>query len=98
MTGSVAIRSTDVKATTTPVATNKTITGRRVNGRVVVMTLYLVFLMLPIYWLINMSLKTNTEITSSLTLWPRNLTFGNYFTIFTDQSWYSGYINSLTYV
>ena len=27
-----------------------------------VMTLYLVFLMLPIYWLINMSLKTNTEI------------------------------------
>ena len=32
------------------------------------MTLYLVFLMLPIYWLVNMSLKTNTEISSGLTL------------------------------
>ena len=39
-----------------------------INGRAVVMTLYLVFLMLPIYWLVNMSLKTNTEITTALTL------------------------------
>jgi len=98
MTDSVAIRSTDVKANATPVAANKALAGPRVNGRVVVMTLYLVFLMLPIYWLVNMSLKTNTEITSGLTLWPQNLTFDNYITIFTDRSWYSGYINSLTYV
>jgi glycerol transport system permease protein len=45
-----------------------------------------------------MSLKTNTEISSSLTLWPRTLTFDNYIKIFTDPSWYGGYINSLTYV
>ena len=45
------------------------------SGRAVVMSLYLLFLMLPIYWLVNMSLKTNTEITTSLTLWPRDLTF-----------------------
>ena len=38
-------------------------------------SLYLFFLMLPIYWLVNMSLKTNTEITASLTLWPRDLHF-----------------------
>ncbi|MFC1457029.1 carbohydrate ABC transporter permease [Microvirga arabica] len=62
------------------------------------MTLYLLFLMLPIYWLVNMSLKTNMEITSGLTLWPQEITFDNYITIFTDQSWYSGYINSLSYV
>ena len=35
-----------------------------VDGSAIVMTLYLVFLMLPIYWLMNMSLKTNTEITT----------------------------------
>jgi len=98
MTDSVAIRSPDVKATTAPLAANKALAGPRVSGRVVVMTLYLLFLMLPIYWLVNMSLKTNTEITSGLTLWPQNLTFDNYITIFTDRSWYSGYINSLTYV
>ncbi|TFL19443.1 carbohydrate ABC transporter permease [Jannaschia formosa] len=62
------------------------------------MGLYLLFLMLPLYWLLNMSLKTNAEILGSLTLWPRDLTFANYETILTDPSWYSGYINSLIYV
>ncbi|WP_246742527.1 carbohydrate ABC transporter permease [Microvirga splendida] len=77
---------------------NKAVPRPRVNGRAIVMGLYLLFLMLPIYWLVNMSLKTNAEITSGLTLWPQDLTFDNYRTIFTDESWYSGYINSLTYV
>jgi glycerol transport system permease protein len=59
---------------------------------------FLVFLLLPIYWLVNMSLKTNTEIVSGLTIWPHNPTLANYIKIFTDSSWYSGYINSLSYV
>lgn len=63
-----------------------------------VMTLYLLFLMIPIYWLINMSLKTNTEITQTFTLVPRDLTFANYRTILTDPSWYMGYVNSIIYV
>ncbi len=63
-----------------------------------VMVLYLLFLLLPIYWLLNMSLKTNTEITSTFTLWPANLTFANYAKILTDPSWYMGYVNSLIYV
>ncbi len=45
-----------------------------------------------------MSLKTNTEILSAFSLWPRNLTFANYETILTDPSWYMGYVNSLIYV
>ena len=68
------------------------------RGRVVILTVYLLFLAVPIYWLVNMSLKTNTEITTGLTLWPQDLTFANYKKIFTDPSWYSGYINSLQYV
>ena len=70
----------------------------RVRGSVVVMTLYLLFLLLPIYWLLNMSLKTNTEILNTFTLWPRDLTFANYATILTDPAWYLGYVNSLIYV
>jgi glycerol transport system permease protein len=66
--------------------------------RRIILALYLIFLLVPIYWLVNMSLKTNAEITGSLTLWPRVLTFNNYRTIFTDESWYSGYIHSITYV
>jgi glycerol transport system permease protein len=70
----------------------------RVNGSAVVMFLYLLFLLLPIYWLINMSFKTNAEIVSDFTLIPRDPTLQNYITIFTDPAWYSGYINSLIYV
>ncbi len=70
----------------------------KINSRAVVMTLYLLFLLLPIYWLLNMSLKTNTEILNSFTLWPRDLTFANYATILTDPAWYMGYVNSLIYV
>ena len=28
-------------------------------------TIYILFLLLPIYWLVNMSFKTNTEITGT---------------------------------
>ncbi len=71
---------------------------RRVNGSAIVMGLYLLFLLLPIYWLLNMSLKTNTEILGSFSLWPRDLTLANYAKILTDASWYMGYVNSLIYV
>lgn len=67
------------------------------GGRFIMAT-YLVFLMLPIYWLINMSFKTNTEITGGMTLFPHQFTTANYVKIFTDPSWYNGYINSLEYV
>ena len=61
-------------------------------------TFYIVLLLMPIYWLLNMSFKTNQEILSGLTLWPEKFTFANYAVIFTDPSWYSGYINSMIYV
>ncbi|MBO0200849.1 carbohydrate ABC transporter permease, partial [Vibrio alginolyticus] len=59
---------------------------------------YLLFAILPVYWMVNMSFKTNDEILSSFSLWPRDFTLAHYRTIFTDESWYSGYINSLIYV
>ena len=61
-------------------------------------TLYIVFLMLPIYWLLNMSFKTTNEILGSFTLWPADFTLENYVEIFTDPTWYMGYVNSLVYV
>ncbi|HAY50132.1 MAG TPA: sugar ABC transporter permease, partial [Thalassospira sp.] len=60
--------------------------------------LYILFLLLPIYWLFNMSIKTNTEILGAMTLFPDNPTLANYATILTDPAWYSGYINSMIYV
>ena len=88
----------DATATSNPVIATAPTKRFKVKGSVIVMTLYLLFLMLPIYWLLNMSLKTNTEVLNEFTLWPRNLTFDNYIKILTDPSWYSGYINSIIYV
>jgi len=61
-------------------------------------TIYIVFLMLPIYWLLNMSFKNTNEILGSFTLWPQTFTVENYRKIFTDPTWYNGYRNSLAYV
>ena len=67
----------------------------RFQKRTVFLIVYLVFAVLPIYWMINMSFKTNEEILASFTLLPKHFTWANYKLIFTDVSWYSGYINSL---
>jgi len=61
-------------------------------------TLYIIFLMLPIYWLLSMSFKSTNEILGGFTLWPREFTLANYAEIFTDSVWYNGYINSIIYV
>ena len=43
-------------------------TGRSFSW--IVPTIYIIFLLLPIYWLVNMSFKTNTEITGAFSLYP----------------------------
>ena len=40
--------------------------------------LYILFVLLPIYWLLNMSFKNTNEILGSFTLWPRVFTLENY--------------------
>lgn len=62
------------------------------------MVCYLLFVLVPIYWLLNMSFKTNQEILGGLSLFPQNFTLDNYRVIFTDPTWYNGYLNSIYYV
>jgi glycerol transport system permease protein len=66
--------------------------------RTMLLIVYFVLLLLPIYWLVNMSFKTSAEILGSFTLFPRDFTVQNYWTIFTTPAWYTGYLNSITYV
>ena len=83
-----------------PAARNDRVAARRFmpQGRTWFLLAYFVFALLPIYWMVNMSFKTNGEILTSFTLLPQHFTWDNYRTIFTDPSWYSGYINSMIYV
>jgi glycerol transport system permease protein len=61
-------------------------------------TIYIIFLMVPIYWLLNMSFKNTNEILGAFTLWPQTFTFANYREILTNPTWYMGYVNSIIYV
>nr|WP_290785664.1 carbohydrate ABC transporter permease [Halomonas sp.] len=62
------------------------------------MTVYIVFVLLPVYWLLNMSFQSNSEILGALTLWPQDFTLEHYAKIFSDSNWYMGYVNSIAYV
>ena len=58
--------------------------NKRFQKRVFFLILYLVFAILPVYWMVNMSFKTNDEILSVFSFWPREFTWDNYKVIFTD--------------
>ncbi len=60
--------------------------------------IYLTALMLPVYWLINLSLRTNADIMSGLALWPHHPTLEKYRTIFEDPTWVHAFGVSLSYV
>ena len=69
-----------------------------IRKRTIALIIYLGLLFLPIYWMLNMSLRTNADIMNVFAWYPSDPTFANYMKIFTDPSWYNGYINSIIYV
>jgi glycerol transport system permease protein len=60
--------------------------------------IYVLLLMVPIYWLLNMSFKTNAEIATGLTFFPHEPTLDSYRYILSDPDWYLGYLNAAIYV
>jgi glycerol transport system permease protein len=95
MTNNVA--TADQAVARAAVASTRARPRTRVGLSWIVPVLYILFLMVPIYWLLNMSFKTTNEILGTFTLWPRDFTFANYRRIFSDPVWYNGYVNSITY-
>jgi|GEM_PF-4849235 len=59
---------------------------------------YCGYLLLPLYWLLNISLRTNRDIVSRLSVFPVDATLANFAEIFTNPVWYEAFGNSLTYV
>jgi glycerol transport system permease protein len=60
--------------------------------------LYFIALFIPIYWMINTSLKTDNEILKGMSLYPKDVTFKNYVEIFTSPLWRNSFLNSIIYV
>jgi hypothetical protein len=70
----------------------------KIRKRTIALFCYFVLIIVPIYWMLNMSLRSNSDILSTFSLYPANITFANYIKVFTDPTWYSGYINAMIYV
>ena len=62
------------------------------------LTLFILFLLIPIYWLVMMSFKSNTEITTQLTFFPNHWTLVHYDDIFSSGKWTGSFLHSLSYV
>ena len=74
-------------------------TKARITGtvRFVVLAFYLLLVVLPIYWIIVTSFKTNAEIvnTQQITYWPHVFTLENYRSLFATMSYGTYLKNSL---
>jgi multiple sugar transport system permease protein len=79
-----------------------TVTQRRrlwLFTRLTLIVLALVITLLPVYWMVNTSLKNQVEVFASPpTLWPQNLTFANYENLFTRRHLGTYLFNSLVIV
>ena len=49
----------------------------RIQKRTIALCIYFGFLILPIYWMLNMSLRTNADILGNFALYPADITFKN---------------------
>jgi len=68
------------------------------NHKKYIPCIYVIFLMMPIYFLIICSFKTEFEIKNSITPIPMLGTLANYKAIFSDPQSYMAFVNSLLYV
>ncbi|MCP5181663.1 MAG: carbohydrate ABC transporter permease [Pseudomonadales bacterium] len=59
---------------------------------------YSLYLLLPLYWLLAMALKSNRDIVSRLEWIPSSPTLANFAEIFSNPVWLDGFVNSLAYV
>ena len=59
---------------------------------------YGVYLLLPLYWLLSMALRSNAEIVGGFSIVPASPTLANFAEIFSNAVWYQAFGNSLSYV
>ena len=63
-----------------------------------VLIAYGLYLMVPLYWLLSMALRTNAEIVGEFSVLPSSPTWSNFAEIFSNPVWYQAFGNSLSYV
>ena len=64
----------------------------------IVLVLYGLYLLIPLYWLLSMALRSNADIVGEFSVVPMAPTLANFREIFANPVWYEAFLNSLSYV
>lgn len=71
--------------------------GTMFRARHIGLALFILFILAPTYWLIIMSFKGNTEISTQLSYLPQHWTLEHYQQIFHNSEWWGAFLHSLEY-
>ena len=63
-----------------------------------VLAIYCVYLALPLYWLLAISVQQNADITGAFSIFPQEPSLKNFMELWMNPVWSRSFINSLTYV
>ena len=63
-----------------------------------ILAIYCVYLALPLYWLLAISVQQNADITGAFSIFPREPSLKNFMELWMNPVWSRSFINSLTYV
>ena len=63
-----------------------------------VLAIYCVYLALPLYWLLAMSVQQNADITGAFSIFPQEPSLKNFMELWMNPVWSRSFVNSLTYV
>ena len=63
-----------------------------------ILAIYCVYLALPLYWLLAISVQQNADITGAFSIFPQEPSLRNFMELWMNPVWSRSFINSLTYV
>mgnify|MGYP005710995245 FL=1 len=63
-----------------------------------ILAIYCVYLALPLYWLLAISVQQNADITGAFSIFPQEPSLKNFIELWMNPVWSRSFINSLTYV
>ena len=63
-----------------------------------ILAIYCVYLALPLYWLLAISVQQNADITGAFSIFPQDPGLKNFMELWMNPVWSRSFVNSLTYV
>ncbi len=63
-----------------------------------ILAFYCVYLALPLYWLLAISVQQNADITGAFSIFPQDPSLKNFMELWMNPVWSRSFVNSLTYV